>query len=150
MKVFKWSVETIVCNADYSFETYSFEVETLVNSIKEVFAIARFKTEEHLKQEKKVFRRVNICWIEYSGFYHVSKYQQFIRLYENKRPRKAIMNILQVPFWKLREYEEYYNEKTKPLTRKGYLHLKTFLTNEQIRKRCKIPECEFRQFLKGI
>lgn len=150
MKIFKWSVETFVCKDDYSLESFSFEVETIGDSKQEVFKIAKYKTQELLKQKKQKFQRINICWLKLKKSYHVSKYQRFIRLYESKRPRKTIMNILQIPFWKLREYEEYYNGNTKPLTRKGYLHLRKFLTNEQIRRRCKVPECEFRQFLKGI
>ncbi|MFD1898963.1 hypothetical protein [Enterococcus termitis] len=150
MKIFKWSVETIVCKDDYSLESFSFEIEIIGDSKQEAFQIAKYRTQKLLEQKKQKFRRINICWLELKKSYHVSKYQRFIRLYESKRPRNAIMNILQLPFWKLREYEEYYNGNTKPLTQKVYLRLKEFLTNEQIRRRYKIPECEFRQFLKGI
>lgn len=150
MKIFKWSVETIVLKDDYSLESYSFEIETIGESKQDVFRIAKYKTEKFLKNKNQDFHRITICWLESKGFYHVSKYQRFVRLYESKRPRKAIMNILHIPFWKLREYEEYYNGNTKPLTRKSYVYLRKFLTDEQIRRRCKIPECEFKQFLKSM
>lgn len=150
MEIFKWSVETIVCKDDYSLASFSFEIETSSNKRKEVFEIAMRKTEELLKQKKQKFQRINICWIELLTSYQVSKYQSFIRLYENKRTRKNIMNILQIPFWKLREYEEYYNGNAKQLTKKKYLELKKYMRNEQIRRRYKIPECEFKQFLRGM
>lgn len=150
MEIFKWSVETIVCKDDYSLESFSFEIETSSNKRKEVFEIAKGKTTELLKQKKQKFQRINICWIESLTSYQVSKYQSFIRLYENKRTRKNIMNILQIPFWKLREYEEYYNGNTNHLTKKKYLELKKYMKNEQIRRRYKIPECEFKHFLRGI
>lgn len=150
MKVFKWFVETIVCKDDYSLELLTFEIETIGDSKETVFEVAKFRTKEFLKQNNQGFKRIGICWIEQKKSYHVSKYQRFIQLYESGRPRKAIMNILQIPFWKLRQFEEYYNGNTKPLTKKGYLELKTFLSDEEIRRHHKIPECEFQQFLKGM
>ncbi|MBO1102696.1 hypothetical protein [Enterococcus hirae] len=133
MIVCEWLVETIVCKSDYSYCGYSFTIETISNSKKVVFDIAKLKTKEELKKS-----------------YRLSKYQRFVRLKESNRPRKAISNILNIPFWKLREYEEYYNGNTKPLTIKSYFHLQKFLTDEQIRRRYKIPRCEFNQFLKTV
>lgn len=150
MKIFKWSVETIVCKTDGSLETFSLDIETVGESKQEVFRIAKLKTTEMLEKKEQAFLRISVCWLELKATYHISKYERFVQLYESKRSRKTIMNILQIPFWKLREYEEYYNGNTKTLTRKSYLYLKTFLTNERIRRRYKIPKCEFRQFLKGI
>lgn len=150
MRIFKWSTETIVCKDDYSLESFSFEIETISDKRLEVFGIAKENTKEILKQRKQNFQRINICWIELLTSYHVSKYQYFIRLHENNCTRKNIMNILQLPFWKLREYEEYYNGNTKKLTKKKYLELKKYMKNEQIRRRYKIPECEFKQFLRGM
>ncbi len=150
MEIFKWSIETIVCKDDYSLESFSFEIEPISNKRKEAFEIAMRKTDELLKQKKQKFQRINICWIELLTSYQVSKYQNFIRLYENKCTRKNIMSILQIPFWKLREYEEYYNGNAKQLTKKKYLELKKYMKNEQIRRRYKIPECEFKQFLRGM
>lgn len=150
MEIFKWSVETIVCKDDYSLETFSFEVETIGDSKWMVFLIAKDETEKTLKNMKQDFRRINICWLELKQTYQISKYQHFIRLYKCKLSRKPIMKILQIPFWKLREYEEYYNDNTKVLTRKKYLELKKHMKNEQIRRRYKIPECEFKQFLRGM
>ncbi|MGX7172580.1 hypothetical protein [Enterococcus ratti] len=98
MKIFKWSVETIVCKNDYSLESFSFVIETIGDSKQELFQIAKYKTQEFLKQKKQTFRRINICWLKLKKSYQVSNYQRFIRLYESKRPRKAIMNILQIPF----------------------------------------------------
>ncbi|WP_458102788.1 hypothetical protein [Enterococcus faecalis] len=150
MKVFKWFVETIVYKEDTSLEMFGFEVETLNDSKQTVFEIVKYRTNELLKQKGQKAKRTTICWIELKSVQHMSKYQRFVRLYETKRPRKAIMNILKIPFWKLRQFEEYYNENTKPLTKKKYLELKTFLSDEEIRRHHKIPECEFQQFLKGM
>lgn len=150
MKVFKWFVETIVYKEDTSLEMFGFEVETLNDSKQTVFEIAKYRTNELLKQKGQKAKRTTICWIELKSSQHISKYQRFVRLYETKRPRKAIMNILKIPFWKLRQFEEYYNGNTKPLTKKGYLELKNFLSDEEIRRHHKIPECEFQQFLRGM
>ncbi|EGO7931071.1 hypothetical protein P0E64_08830 [Enterococcus faecalis] len=150
MIVCEWLVETIVCKSDYSYCGYSFTIETISNSKKVVFDIAKLKTKEELKKDKQDYERINICWIELKKSYRLSKYQRFVRLKESNRPRKAISNILNIPFWKLREYEEYYNGNTKPLTIQGYFHLRKFLTDEQIRRRYKIPRCEFNQFLKSV
>lgn len=150
MRICKWFVETIAVKMDGSVETYSFEVETIGEHKQEVLDIARFKTSEILKRKGQDFLRITLCWLELKHAYRLSKYQQFVRLYESKRPRNAIIKILQISFWKLKEFEEYYNGDTKPLTRKGYLYLKKFMTNERIRRRYKIPKCEFKQFLNGV
>ncbi|HFE9851218.1 TPA: hypothetical protein ACGBG5_001503 [Enterococcus faecalis] len=149
MKCFSWSVETIVCKEDYSLEIFPFEIETLNESKQEVVEIALYKTKALLEEKKQKCHRSHICWLALKNSYCVSEYQQFARLYENKRPRKAIMCMLHIPFWKLVEYENYYNGKTKRLTRKKYSELRKYLSNEKIRRRYKIPRCEFQQFLEN-
>lgn len=97
MKVFKWFVETIVYKEDTSLEMFGFEVETLNDSKQTVFEIVKYRTNELLKQKGQKAKRTTICWIELKSVQHMSKYQRFVRLYETKRPRKAIMNILKIP-----------------------------------------------------
>lgn len=149
MKVYTWLVETIAIKNDGSIEAHSLEIETIGEHKQEVLDIAKSETKMALKKEGQDFLRIDLCWLELKRTYPLSEYQYFIRLYENKRTRNAIMKILQIPFWKLKQYEDYYNGDTKPLTRKGYLYLKKFLTNERIRRRYNIPKCEFKQFLNG-
>ncbi|EAE0901547.1 hypothetical protein [Enterococcus sp. DIV1420a] len=150
MKVFKWSVETIICKDDFSLEVYAFQIETIKKSLDDVFLLARYKTQAYLKEKHQKYHRIGICWFELESVDNKSDYQRFIFFHESKRPRKAIMNILQIPFWKLKEYEDYYNGKTKRLTPEKYRQLRKFLTNEKIRIRYKIPECEFQKFLEDL
>lgn len=150
MKLFKWSIETVVCNEEYTFESYSFEIETLVNCKTSAIDIAVFKTKEQLKIQKKQFKRINICWLQSLGVQYISQYEQFIKLYEGNKSRKVIMNVLYIPFWKVKEYEDYYNGKVRILTFSKYKELRRRYKDEEIRRRYKIPKCEFQTFIKGI
>lgn len=69
---FKWFVETIVYKTDCSFCKYSFTIETISNSKKIVFDIAKSKTIESLKKNKDDYKRITICWIELKESYNWS------------------------------------------------------------------------------
>ena len=80
----------------------------------------------------------------------ISRYSSYCELVDKKKARKEIMKKLNIPYWKVREYEDYFNGNTEQLTLKKYSILRRIYNNEQIRKRYKIPICEFQLFLNGI
>ncbi len=80
----------------------------------------------------------------------IDYYSVYCKLVDKKKSRKEIMKELNIPYWKIREYEVYYFERTKKLTFDKYIFLSKRYKDEQIRKHYKIPVCEFNLFLEGI
>ncbi|HEY0222741.1 MAG TPA: hypothetical protein VGC17_08145, partial [Lactovum miscens] len=93
------------------------------------------------------YRDINICWLQKEKYVLISHYKEFVRLYESRKSKKEIMRMIHLPFWKFKEFESYYLGKTRVLTYKKYLELRRNLKDEEIRRRYKIPKCEFKEFL---
>ncbi|MEK4667445.1 hypothetical protein [Niallia sp. FSL R7-0271] len=80
----------------------------------------------------------------------VSQYTRYCELMELNKTSKEIIKLLSIPHWKVKEYKDYYSDRTKRLTFNKYKILRKRFKDEQIRKHYKIPICEFNLFLEGI
>lgn len=146
MKIYSWQVESFVLLNDGSLRKENIVVKTKSSSKASLFKEAK---ELIAKRVKTTFKRITICWFELLDVKtEKSKYQQFCLYKQKKLSRNKIRTLLNLPFWKLKEFEDYYSGKTKRLTYSKYKELRKQFSNESIRKHYKIPICEFQKFLK--
>lgn len=145
MKLFKWRVEAFAICEDGQTIQKDVVVTTKTNDRAELFTTAKATVQ---KQLTKPFKRITICWFDALGVQTLSKYQQFVELKQENKSKNQISKRLKLPFWQLKEYEDYYNGKGRKLTYPKYQHLIKRMKADDIRKRYGIPRCEFSLFLK--
>ncbi|EME3581673.1 hypothetical protein GHK79_11820 [Enterococcus faecium] len=120
MKVFVWNVETILATKDGRNKLYFFSVKTLaekqclVQDLQQsAIDIAKMKAKKQAEKEKKTYFRILVCWVELLSVENCSKYSQYVQLVETGKSRKALEKILDISFWKLKEFEERYEKEKR-------------------------------------
>lgn len=145
MKFYKWKVEAFAICEDGQTIQKDVVITTKTRDKAELFTTAKATIK---KQLHKPFKRITICWFDELGVQAMSKYQRFVEMKQEGKSKNQISKLLKLPFWKLKEYENYYNGKGRKLTYPKYQHLIKRMKADDIRKRYGIPQCEFSLFLK--
>lgn len=125
MKIFLWAVEVIAVQSNGINEKYEFVIKTFDRSLQNAMDIALMKAKKKLKQEKKRYLRLVICWIELIKVENRTKYDEYKQLYEAGKSPKVITRLLNVPFWQVNEFYRCY-KKEKRMKQK---HLKLIKIN---------------------
>ncbi|EOS7785723.1 hypothetical protein FAD87_RS09325 [Enterococcus hirae] len=131
MKIFLWTVEVIAVQSNGINEKYEFLIKTFDKSLQNVMDIALMKAKRKLKQEKKQYLRLVICWIELIKVENRTKYDEYKRLYEAGKSPKVITRLLDVPFWQVNEFYCCY-QKEKRMKQK---HLRLIKINRSFSSR---------------
>lgn len=145
MKLYKWKVEAFAICTDGQTLQKDVVITTKTNNKADLFTTAKATVK---KQIHKPFKRITICWFSQIGIQTISKYQRFVELKQENKSKNQISKLLKLPFWQLKEFENYYNGKGRKLTYPKYQHLIKRMKADDIRKRYGIPRCEFYLFLK--
>ncbi|EOW1884935.1 hypothetical protein ACNZ61_002109 [Enterococcus hirae] len=131
MKIFLWTVEVIAVQSNGINAKYEFVIKTFDKSLQNVMDIALMKAKRKLKQEKKQYLRLVICWIELIKVENRTKYDEYKRLYEAGKSPKVITRLLDVPFWQVNEFYCCY-QKEKRMKQK---HLRLIKINRSFSSR---------------
>lgn len=113
MKLFEWTVETVVVQKDGCNVGHSFTIETIGCAKKSAMEIAVFKTQRLMDREGIDYSRIYTCWISVNKMYHRSKYEQYVQLKNTGKSRKGLMRLLQISFWKLNEFEKRFRQEER-------------------------------------
>lgn len=113
MKLFEWTVETVVVQKDGCNECHSLTIETIGNAKKSAMEIAVFKTERLMKRKGIEYNRIYTCWIAVKSVHYRSKYEQYVQLKKTGKSRKGLMRLLQISFWKLNEFEKRFEKEMR-------------------------------------
>ncbi|EHK9937250.1 hypothetical protein [Enterococcus faecium] len=90
------------------------EKQCLVQDLQQsAIDIAKMKAKKQAEKEKKTYFRILVCWVELLSVENCSKYSQYVQLVETGKSRKALEKILDISFWKLKEFEERYEKEKR-------------------------------------
>ncbi|WP_086348660.1 hypothetical protein [Candidatus Enterococcus clewellii] len=145
MKIYSYYVEAIAIQENQN-QKLDLVVKVEGADKNKLFDVAKKQAAKMLQHTQ----RITICWFEQINHQTVSKYDRYCEYRQSGLSKNQIRSRLKLSFKKFKEFEKYYDGKTKRFTFGKYKELRNRnLPNEVIRKRYEIPTCVFYRFIRS-
>ncbi|WP_099221878.1 hypothetical protein [Listeria costaricensis] len=150
MRIDTWEVSVYIKYTPIEVEAKTLTIETIGKNLATAINSAKSKVICSCKKAGISFMKVALLDFKHIGYTEKSTYDVFADLKYKNMKQKSIMKHLKITFGEYKFFNDYFEGRTRKLTASKYRDLKHRLSDEQIRKKFKIPRIEFSRFLKAL
>ncbi len=148
LKIHTYEVEIYVRFNAMDCQIFNVTVKLFEKNKDKAIKVAKSKIIARFKKEQKEFKMIRLVWIDYEGYEEKTLYDCFVDLKQKELSKNTIMKVMKITYHEYCYFNNYFEGKTRKLTKQKYKELSKFMSDEKIRRKHQIPKSEFIKFLK--